>query len=202
MPTLILRDAGLEPRAPSQDEGGWMLPLRVPFGRRRDTCVPPLEQRCDATEQRCGIARFLCSDGAVPRGDGTASRDSGETSLESTQKERSKVSRNHAALSRVRNIRSMVMKGVSKIVAALVFGLAVSALATPSFAQRAEGMSGARAQAGSVQQGGREICGAHLGRRRDLHLPRLHDKTRPAGVAGGCDKERSCPSVPSPACGA
>jgi len=41
----------------------------------------------------------------------------------------------------------MVMKRVSKIVAALVFGLVVSALATPSFAQRAEGMSGARAQA-------------------------------------------------------
>src|SRR5262245_14373068 len=41
--------------------------------------------------------------------------------------------------------------------------------------------------AGTVQQGVREICGAHHGRRRDLHLPRLHDKTRPAGVAGGCD---------------
>ena len=39
------------------------------------------------------------------------------------------------------------MKRVSKIVAALVFGLVVSALATPSFAQRSEGMSGARAQA-------------------------------------------------------
>src|SRR5215468_1167739 len=102
---------GLEPRAPSQDEGGWMLPLRVLFGRRRDTCVPPLEQRCDATEQRCRVARFLCSMGPF-RGAMERPRDSGETSLESTQKERSKVSRNHAALSRVRNIRSMVMKRV------------------------------------------------------------------------------------------
>src|SRR5262249_28630238 len=56
--------------------------------------------------------------------------------------------------------------------------------------------------AGSVQQGGREICGAHLGRRRDLHLPRLHDKTRPAGVAGGCDKERAlAPASPPPLAG-
>src|SRR5262249_48013824 len=119
-------------------------------------------------------------------------RDSGETSLESTQKERSKVSRNHAALSRVRNIRSMVMKRVSKTVAALVFGLAVSALATPSFAQRAEGMSGARAQAlEACNKEAGKFVEPHLGRRRDLHLPRLHDKTRPAGVAGGCDKERA-----------
>src|SRR5262245_14373066 len=135
---------GLEPRAPSQDEGGWMLPLRVPFGRRRDTCVPPLEQRCDATEQRC-VARFLCSGGAVPGGDGTASRFRRDESRVYSKREIQSLA--HAALSRVRNIRSMVMKRVSKIVAALVFGLAGSALATPSLAQRAEGMSGARAQA-------------------------------------------------------
>jgi hypothetical protein len=39
------------------------------------------------------------------------------------------------------------MKTVSKSLAALVLGLAVSAAATPSFAQRSEEMSGARAQA-------------------------------------------------------
>jgi hypothetical protein len=39
------------------------------------------------------------------------------------------------------------MQRVSKPVAALVLGLAVTALATPSFAQSSEGMSGARAQA-------------------------------------------------------
>jgi hypothetical protein len=39
------------------------------------------------------------------------------------------------------------MKRVSKLAAALVLGLAVTALATPSFAQRSEEMSGARAQA-------------------------------------------------------
>jgi hypothetical protein len=36
---------------------------------------------------------------------------------------------------------------VSKLLAALVLGLAVSALATPSFAQSSEGMSSSRAQA-------------------------------------------------------
>jgi hypothetical protein len=39
------------------------------------------------------------------------------------------------------------MNRVSKTMAALVVGLSVSALATPTFAQRAEGMSDARAQA-------------------------------------------------------
>jgi hypothetical protein len=39
------------------------------------------------------------------------------------------------------------MQRVSKLMAALVLGLAVTAVATPSFAQRSEGMSGARAQA-------------------------------------------------------
>ena len=39
------------------------------------------------------------------------------------------------------------MQRVSKSVAALVLGLAFSMLATPSFAQTSEGMSGARAQA-------------------------------------------------------
>jgi hypothetical protein len=40
-----------------------------------------------------------------------------------------------------------IMKTVSKPLAALVLGLAITATATPSFAQRVEGMSGARAQA-------------------------------------------------------
>jgi hypothetical protein len=48
---------------------------------------------------------------------------------------------------RVKKIRRRIMQRVSKTVAALVLGLAVSALATPSFAQSSEGMSGARAQA-------------------------------------------------------
>jgi hypothetical protein len=39
------------------------------------------------------------------------------------------------------------MKRVSKSLTALVLGVAVSALATPSFAQRAEDMSSARGQA-------------------------------------------------------
>src|SRR5262245_52633043 len=39
------------------------------------------------------------------------------------------------------------MTQFSKALAALVLGLAVSALATPSFAQRSQGMSAARAQA-------------------------------------------------------
>jgi hypothetical protein len=39
------------------------------------------------------------------------------------------------------------MKRISTLLTALVVGLAVSALATPSFAQRSEGMSSSRAQA-------------------------------------------------------
>ena len=39
------------------------------------------------------------------------------------------------------------MKRVSKSLAALVLGLAISAVTTPSFAQRSDEMSGARAQA-------------------------------------------------------
>jgi hypothetical protein len=39
------------------------------------------------------------------------------------------------------------MMRISKLLTALAMALAVSALATPSFAQRSEGMSGARAQA-------------------------------------------------------
>jgi hypothetical protein len=39
------------------------------------------------------------------------------------------------------------MHRISKLLAVLALGLAVSALTTPSFAQRSEGMSGARAQA-------------------------------------------------------
>jgi hypothetical protein len=39
------------------------------------------------------------------------------------------------------------MQRISKLLAVLALGLAVSTVATPSFAQRSEGMSGARAQA-------------------------------------------------------
>jgi hypothetical protein len=48
----------------------------------------------------------------------------------------------HAILMRVVNIRRSIMNRVSKTMAALIVGLAVSA-----FAQRSEGMSGGRAQA-------------------------------------------------------
>jgi glycerol uptake facilitator-like aquaporin len=48
---------------------------------------------------------------------------------------------------RVKKIRRSIMQRVSKPVAALVLGLAVTALATPSFAQSSEGMNGARTQA-------------------------------------------------------
>jgi hypothetical protein len=44
-------------------------------------------------------------------------------------------------------MRENNMTRFSKPLAALVLGIAVSALATPSFAQRSEGMSGGRAQA-------------------------------------------------------
>jgi hypothetical protein len=39
------------------------------------------------------------------------------------------------------------MTRVSKTMAALIVGLAISAMATPTFAQRSEGRSGGRAQA-------------------------------------------------------
>jgi hypothetical protein len=48
---------------------------------------------------------------------------------------------------RVKKIKEENMTRFSKALAALVLGLAVSVLATPSYAQRSEGMSGARAQA-------------------------------------------------------
>jgi hypothetical protein len=75
------------------------------------------------------------------------------------------------------------MLRVSKPLAALVLGLAVSALATPSFAQRSEGMSSAGAGAARLQRQGWKIYRTCLGRQRDLHLPLLHGGTRAAGIA-------------------
>src|SRR5262249_8058324 len=76
-------------------------------------------------------------------------------------------------LVRVRKIKEENMTRFSKPLVALVLGIAVSALATPSFAQRSEGMSAARAGDPRVQQRGRQAQAVHLGRR-----PAGHDRSR------------------------
>jgi hypothetical protein len=58
---------------------------------------------------------------------------------------RDQVSRGHAwGVIRARKIRRPTMMRISTLITALAVGLAVSSLATPSFAQRSEGMSSDR----------------------------------------------------------
>src|SRR5262249_4708599 len=77
--------------------------------------------------------------------------------------------------------RSMMIRRNTYGVAALALGLAVSTLATPSFAQRAEqgeaGMSRALRECN-----GRKNEPVHLGRPAGPQLPLLHDAARPTGI--------------------
>jgi hypothetical protein len=78
------------------------------------------------------------------------------------------------------------------VAAALALGLAVSALATPSFAQRSEGGGQRGGEAGMsankrekalrLQRQGRENVAVHLGAPATRDAPNLHDGARRAGV--------------------
>ena len=70
--------------------------------------------------------------------------------------------------------------------AALAVTLAVSAPASPSYAQggsREISRERARTRHSPVQRVGGPIPAVPLGQHGDLSVPRLHDRTRPAGIS-------------------
>src|SRR5262245_35459749 len=141
--------------------------------------------RCHGTAlPRCA---FSLQYGAVPRGDGTASRFRRDESRVYSKREIQSLAQPRGVESREEHKEYGHEKGQQNrggpCFRARRFRAGDAELRAACRGHERRACPGA----GSVQQGGREICGAHLGRRRDLHLPRLHDKTRPAGVAGGCD---------------